>query len=180
MVLRNEGDPDLSLTDLSELSVSLLRAGPHEDRFGLTQEEFETVLSEALDGVPEYQVESVREKIAILDPSTEGPADAIDWLKAKTAVALQPDFKARMIESLIATACDAEDAPYVARGIVNNRLDSDFGDLGKETLPLVEALLAVGDCPGAEGMNQKTIDRLKELKKLFTSDGAAPKNGAEK
>ena len=113
----------------------------------------------------------------MLDPSAIEPVDVIDWIKAKTDMAAQPGFKKLMIESLIATACDAKGAPFVAQGIVRARFHSIYGDLGKEALPLVEKLLA--GCPGAEGMDQKTIDRLEELKAKFTSNSAAPASGED-
>jgi hypothetical protein len=91
-------------------------------------------------------------------------------------MATLPDFRKRMVESLISVACEAEGAPFVAQGIVSARFDYLSDDLGAEALPLVEALL--GDkCPGAVGIKQATIDRLDELKKQFTTDGAVPRGG---
>ncbi len=179
-VLRNLewGGPDLSRTDLSKISVSLLRASPHDDYYGLTEEDYEVIVSTALEGVPNSHLDNVRQEIAKLDPSTEGPIVVIDWLKAKNSMALKPDFKKLMIESLISTACGVDGKPYVAQGIVESRLSFVTGDLGIEALPLVEILLA--GCPGSEGMDQETIERLKQFKEVYKTEGTAPKNGEDK
>lgn len=167
----------LRLADLTGVALSENIAPHQDDHPGVTREFYELTLSAALEGVPESEVEKLVNQLSRLDPSAPGPRDMFDWPKAMNAMAVMPDFKAQMTQSLIATACEVAAAPYVAQGIVGARFDSSDGDLGKAALPLVEKLLK--GCPGTKGMNQETIDRLNQLKAAFSS-GAAEPSSSEK
>lgn len=151
------------------------------DQSQLISKTFDASLKKALLGVPESGTTLVEDALSTIDPVVTDPPDVIDWPKAQNLMAAIPGFKAQMVQSLIATTCQAEAAPYVAQRIVETRFSSEFdsnGDLGEEALPLVEQL--VKGCPGTVGINQNTIDQLKYLKEKFTSNHPALDSGWNK
>ena len=162
-VWRNEGNPDLTRTDLANVVVA-----------PISLVTYESILLEALEGVPEKGKSEVESRISVIDPRQEFVGQAIDWTEAKAHFALRPDSQDRIITSLILAACDVRGSPYVAQGIVIARFSYILDEFGERALPFVDQLLE--GCPGTVGMDQGTIDKLKALKEEFAPAISGPRN----
>ena len=162
---------DLVLADLTGLRVSLNPAGIHDETFGLTSADYQTLLQESLEGVPEARVENVRGRLAIIDPLAASPKDSIDWIWAMNHAAPEKEFQAALLASLTETACKESGAPFVAQGTVDYRIRT----LGPSSLPLLEKLLDPDGrgCPAAKGLGSRTVAYLKDLKAQYTPAAAA-------
>jgi uncharacterized protein YjbI with pentapeptide repeats len=113
----------------------------------------------------EADIQQTNERIAILDPFGPVPKTAIDWTQIKEAKELTPESKLNIYASLGETACDEYAAPFIAKAIINARLDSVAGETSRQIAPIVKKLLA--GCPGMVGMDQSTIKILKKLEAEF-------------
>lgn len=143
-----------------------LAVAVHINTSRLQTESFETLLADALRGVPRFAVAKIRSSIAQLNPNVPDPQKMFDWSKILREMEDTPNFSDQVIESLTETACEAEAAPVVAQGIVKVRLYFQ-DDARMEVLPLIEMLLT--GCPGTTGMDQSYFDLLNAMKAEYTS-----------
>jgi uncharacterized protein YjbI with pentapeptide repeats len=148
------------------IAQSLLRDTEPES---LQPDDYQGLLNDALKGVRENKQESVKERLAILDPARADPERAIIWTSLQAQSASPESYPAILAGVLDGIACDGENAPYVARGIINNRLKA----AGPAALPLIEKMLAPGtlNCPGAAGLGEDSLAVLRFLKLLYMSAG---------
>ena len=154
---RSTGRADFSLSNLDKITF-----------LPLTPEAYKALVSDALWGVPEDLTERVMQRIEKLNPELPEPDEVIDWPVLARKNVMTDKLRQSIRGNLTEVACSAIGRPYISQGIVNAHFDDGFGDLGPEDLPLIQKLLA--GCPGTEGMNQITQDRLRYLERDFKSD----------
>jgi uncharacterized protein YjbI with pentapeptide repeats len=143
-------------TDLDELDFSS----------ALTAVEYAELLTQSLAGVPEPAISRVVKALVDLRPATKSLEVVFDWDRYLKVSGTEPTGV--RVERLVEIACDSEGFPYVAKNIVEERLDKNFGDISNNlALPLIHQLLQ--GCPGTQGIDQKTKSRLQQLKKEYSS-----------
>ncbi|SDU41276.1 pentapeptide repeat-containing protein [Stappia sp. ES.058] len=154
--------------DLSGLWVA------NPDTRPLADDAFADLLENALKGVEDDTVRTrIRERLAPLS-APEAPPDSLPprfWQDRIDRIDLG-DHQTQLAGTLSNLACEADNAPYVAQGLIGRNTVfawySRLDDVGREHLPRVARRLldaAEGrttDCPGAVGLNAKAIAKLRE------------------
>ncbi len=170
---RSYGVPDVGEPVASRINDPQLQA--------LTTEQFKELEKKSLDGVASEDVkERIRTRLALfskpeLEQQNKLPADFWydDFWTDLDGKVSDAKYQERLADQLLSLACAAEDAPYVAQGLVRviPLSGSRFEDVGVTHLPRVARILldaAEGkptDCPGAVGMDAASIAQLRKWTK---------------
>jgi uncharacterized protein YjbI with pentapeptide repeats len=132
----------------------------------LSSKKYEMLKKQSLSDLPQSVSLKVEQLLLVLSPDAPDPNDTIVWkneIESNLGLAMA---KTQRISMLVSIACQIEDSPYIAEGIIDYRLSSMQGDLRDEALPLVEKLL--NGCPGTIGIDQQTTKNLQQLKDKLT------------
>jgi hypothetical protein len=128
--------------DDAHLATAAIRSARSDDVYRDDEKEIRTLspydvkywIADATDFVREKDKENIAARFARLEPKPDHQevADQPKWGGlAEISRALDPDgaqYRRRLADRLSDLACDAEGAPYVARGLVRNDLFSRLGD----------------------------------------------------
>jgi uncharacterized protein YjbI with pentapeptide repeats len=130
------------------------------DALKLQKDAFDNLVKEALEDIPASLVPDVTYSLSSLDPEKPEPKSTVDWRTYQNQSDVSTRYIDKLVAKLILISCRDTNAPYVAKGIGAawiKKFDS------RKVLPLVNELLR--PCPGAKGLDEITIQSLKEFQK---------------
>jgi uncharacterized protein YjbI with pentapeptide repeats len=124
---------------------------------------YEALLKRTIAGLPDGIAEQIKVRVKTLDPQTPLHDDQLVFSDSKTTDEEERKIKSEERYQLIKEVmCDAENAPFIARGFIQNgrilSAETDGVHLG-------EWLRQPEQCPGAEGLTESDLKDLRRIER---------------